>query len=66
MKAVQFTQFGNAEVLQYTTTDTPQLDDKDAHTILVKIKASGINPIDGKIRSGNSFACKNLILPACI
>ena len=66
MKAVQFTQFGNAEVLQYTTTDTPQLDDKDTHTILVKIKASGINPIDGKIRSGNSFACKNLILPACI
>jgi NADPH:quinone reductase-like Zn-dependent oxidoreductase len=49
MKTVIYKQFGNAEVLQITEKELPRVDD---NSILVKVKAASINPIDWKLFQG--------------
>ncbi len=49
MKAVQATAFGDASVLSLVDIATPQPLGRDT---LVRVKASGVNPIEWKIRSG--------------
>ncbi len=53
MKAIQFDKFGTPDVLKCVELPIPKISDKQ---ILVEVRASGINPIDLKIRSGESFA----------
>ena len=52
MKAVRIHEFGGPEVLKVEEIDrpTPQPDE-----ILIKIYASGVNPVDWKIRSGKNY-----------
>lgn len=47
-KAVQATGFGDASVLSLVEVERPQ---PSAHEILVRVKASGVNQIEWKIRS---------------
>jgi NADPH:quinone reductase-like Zn-dependent oxidoreductase len=49
MRAVSQTTFGGPEVLQITEVDQPT---NLATEVLVEVRASGVNPIDGVVRSG--------------
>ena len=50
MKAVVFNRYGSAEVLEYREMPNPVA---KADELLVKVKASSINPVDWKIRQGD-------------
>ena len=50
MKAIQIQSHGGLEVLGVTTLPEPQL---VADEVLVRIKASAVNPLDGIIRMGD-------------
>jgi NADPH:quinone reductase-like Zn-dependent oxidoreductase len=49
MKAVRIHSFGGAEVLKFEEAPIPELKPDE---VLIKVYASGVNPIDWKIRSG--------------
>ncbi|WP_019028603.1 NADP-dependent oxidoreductase [Colwellia piezophila] len=49
MRAVRIHQYGGTETLQLDQIDTPVI---NADDILIKVKASSINPVDWKIREG--------------
>jgi len=61
MKAVTFDRFGSAEVLQTTELDIPR---PGPGQVRVRIKAVGVNPVEGKIRSGMMEAVFPTALPA--
>ena len=60
MKAIQFEQYGPADVLKIKEVDLPTL---KSGQLLVKVKAFGINPIDWKLRSGAMKSFIPLPLP---
>lgn len=49
MKAITFDRFGTADVLRTTEIDIPR---PGPGQVRVRIKAVGVNPVEGKIRSG--------------
>ena len=49
MKAIQFSQYGSADVLQYVDIDVPEVGDQE---VLVQIKAIGVNFADIARREG--------------
>ncbi|MEH1871783.1 NAD(P)-dependent alcohol dehydrogenase [Nostoc sp.] len=49
MKAVIIRRYGGAEVLQYEDVEQPKIEPTQ---LLVKVRASSVNPIDWKIRQG--------------
>jgi NADPH:quinone reductase-like Zn-dependent oxidoreductase len=49
MKAIQYKSFGNSDVLELKQVDKPGIKENE---VLIKIKATTINPVDMKIRSG--------------
>lgn len=49
MKAIQYTAYGNSDVVQLTETATPA---PAANEVLVRIHATTVNPLDMKIREG--------------
>ncbi|MDE2389719.1 MAG: alcohol dehydrogenase catalytic domain-containing protein, partial [Betaproteobacteria bacterium] len=64
MKAVYFSIGGAADVLQYGNTESPG--ECGENQILVHIKATGINPIDCKIRSApERFPVISPVIPGC-
>jgi len=50
MKAVEIYKNGGPEVLQYEEAAKPQINPDD---VLVKVYASGVNPVDYKVRNGD-------------
>ena len=50
MKAIQFTEYGSADVLHIADVAIPQI---QSGQILVQTKAFGVNPVDWKIRNGS-------------
>ncbi|KAI8342299.1 chaperonin 10-like protein [Chlamydoabsidia padenii] len=54
MNALVVNEFGSPDVLKYTTVPVPQL--QHPTDMLVKVMASGVNPIEAKMRQGNLFA----------
>lgn len=61
MKAIQFSEFGGPEVLQWVELPNPKPKPSE---LLVEVHAASINPIDCKIREGSSFAAQSLALPS--
>ncbi|MEZ4671225.1 MAG: NADP-dependent oxidoreductase [Anaerolineae bacterium] len=53
MKAVRIHSFGGPEVLQYEDAPLP---DVQPGTVLVKVHAAGVNPVDAKTRMGRGTA----------
>ena len=49
MKAIQYKSFGESEVLELIQADKPAIKENE---VLIKVKATTINPFDMKIRSG--------------
>lgn len=49
MKAITYSEFGSADVLTLSEVPEPRI---GPDTILVKVKAAGVNPVDYKIRQG--------------
>ena len=49
MRAAVYDQFGNADVLEVREVDVPPV---GPDTVLVRVKATSVNPVDWKIREG--------------
>jgi NADPH:quinone reductase-like Zn-dependent oxidoreductase len=63
MKAVLLYEYGGPEQLRYEDTEMPRFGDDE---VLVRVKATSINPIDYKLRSGAAKARMPLNLPAIL
>ncbi len=63
MKAVLIYEYGSAEQLRYEDTDVPEYGDKE---VLVRVRATSINPVDWKIRSGAAKARMPVEFPAIL
>lgn len=63
MKAVLLYEYGSPENLRYQETADPKNGDDE---VLVRVKATSINPIDYKLRSGAAQARMPLKLPAIL
>ena len=50
MKAIVIDKYGSPDVLEYREVDKPTL---QPDQVLVKVKASSVNPIDWKVRRGD-------------
>ena len=60
MKAVRIHEYGGPEVLKYEDTPRPESGDGD---VLVRVMASGVNPVDWKIRQGLRKDALPYVLP---
>jgi NADPH:quinone reductase-like Zn-dependent oxidoreductase len=63
MKAVLIYAYGDPSQLHYEETDMPKFGDNE---VLVKVRATSINPIDWKLRSGAAKARIPLTFPAIL
>lgn len=63
MKAIIIKEFGGVDKLQLAEVKAPAC---TADEVLIKITASGVNPVDTKIRSGKHISCSSLQLPATL
>jgi NADPH:quinone reductase-like Zn-dependent oxidoreductase len=60
MKAVQFHEYGGADVLRFG--DAPRPNPRDDE-ILVRVRAAGVNPVDAKVRAGAMSSMVKSALP---
>ena len=63
MKAVLLYEYGGPDKLRYEDTDVPKYGDNE---VLVRVKATSINPVDYKIRSGAAKARMPVEFPAIL
>ena len=63
MKAVLLYSYGDPSQLRYEETEVPKYGDNE---VLVKVRATSINPIDWKLRSGAAKSRMPLTLPAIL
>jgi NADPH:quinone reductase-like Zn-dependent oxidoreductase len=63
MKGVLIYEYGGPEVLRYEETDVPDYGDNE---VLVRVRATSINPVDWKIRSGAARARMPVEFPAIL
>ena len=63
MKIIEINSFGSSDVLNLRSTSMPCIDESMKDTLLIKVYAAGINPIDSKVRAGTSFASESVSFP---
>lgn len=63
MKAMVLHRYGGPEELRYEDTDVPEYGDKE---VLVRVRATSVNPVDFKIRSGAAKARMPVEFPAIL
>jgi NADPH:quinone reductase-like Zn-dependent oxidoreductase len=63
MKAVLLHEYGGPEMLRYEDTDVPRYGDNE---VLVRVRATSVNPVDYKIRSGAARARMPVNFPAIL
>ncbi|MFW7413552.1 NADP-dependent oxidoreductase [Demequina sp. SO4-18] len=61
MRAITYAQFGSADVLELTDVPEPHI---GPDTIVVEVRAAGLNPVDYKIREGHLEGLIDARLPA--
>lgn len=61
MKAIQYTEYGRSNVIEYVEVPTPLI--QSENEILIQVKAVGVNPIDMKIRLGLMKAARPVVMP---
>src|SRR5436189_2795750 len=61
VKAIVFDQFGGPDVLHQADLEVPQ---PGAGQVRVRVKAAGLNAVDGKIRSGMMEALRPTTFPS--
>jgi len=60
MKAVRFHEYGGPDVLRFEDAPRP---DPAADEVLIRVHASGVNPVDWKIRAGRARRWRSYNLP---
>ncbi|WP_320782928.1 NADP-dependent oxidoreductase [Streptomyces sp. CRN 30] len=60
MKAISYARYGGPEVLEYGEVADPRL---GPDTVLVEVRAVGVNPVDGKCREGHLDALLQPVFP---
>ncbi|MFD7924124.1 NADP-dependent oxidoreductase [Streptomyces sp. NPDC059740] len=60
MKAITTSRYGGPETLELTETDDPKV---GPDSVLVRVKAAGVNPVDWKIVGGHLDAIMNVHFP---
>jgi len=61
MKAIQYNDYGNSDVLEQVEVPVPSV--QNGNDVLVRVKAAGVNPIDIKIRMGFMKAVRPVEMP---
>ena len=61
MKAIQYNDYGNSDVLEQVEVPVPSV--QNGSDVLVQVKAAGVNPIDIKIRMGFMKAVRPVEIP---
>jgi NADPH:quinone reductase-like Zn-dependent oxidoreductase len=61
MKAIQYNDYGNSDVLKQVEVPVPSV--QNGNDVLVQVKAAGVNPIDIKIRMGFMKAVRPVEMP---
>ena len=61
MRAITYSQFGNADVLELTEQPDPHI---GPDSVVVRVKASSVNPVDWKVREGYLQGLIDVQLPA--
>ncbi len=61
MRAITYAQFGSADVLELTEQPDPHI---GPDTVVVRVKAASVNPVDWKIRAGKLQGLIDTELPA--
>ena len=60
MRAITYTEFGGPEVLTHGETDDPTV---GPDTVLVRVRASSVNPVDWKVREGYLAGAIDTVFP---
>lgn len=61
MRAITYSKFGSADVLELTDQPDPHI---GPDTLLVRVKAASVNPVDWKIREGRLEGLIDTVFPA--
>ncbi|WP_316736728.1 NADP-dependent oxidoreductase [Pedobacter aquatilis] len=61
MKAIQYKDYGDSGVIENVEVPKPVI--KNENEVLIQVKASGVNPIDIKIRTGLMKATRPITMP---
>ncbi|MEO6732248.1 MAG: NADP-dependent oxidoreductase [Ferruginibacter sp.] len=61
MKAIQYKDYGNSDVIEQVDIPVPSI--QSGNDVLVQVKAAGVNPIDIKIRMGFMKAVRPVEIP---
>jgi NADPH:quinone reductase-like Zn-dependent oxidoreductase len=61
MKAIQYNNFGNSDVIELVNIPAPEV--KNENDVLIKVKAVSVNPLDIKIRLGYMQKMRPVQLP---
>ena len=61
MKAIQYNNFGNSDVIELVNIPAPEV--KNENDVLIKVKAASVNPLDVKIRLGYMQKMRPVQLP---
>ncbi len=60
MKAISYARYGGPEVLEYGEADDPKL---GPDSVLVRVRAASVNPVDWKARQGHLDAALPAVFP---
>ena len=61
MRAITYSRYGDSDVLELTEQPTPKV---GPDSVLVRVRAASVNPVDWKVRAGYLDAIMDVTFPA--